>query len=376
MSSEGLESQFVLDGLSQGVLIFDGSGQLIQENTAARVMLGADLNLLKSTGWSAAVVLLNARLADADETVERVHTLAVISSTPQRFHIYRVGERIPCWISAIHRHDQTYTMLTIENQDWSMVTDVIEKYLDEVREVVSATRGHADLITQTVTHAKPDETVERLGMRIGGFTRIIDIHMYRLYALTDLIERLELIRTGKMYEVIEQTRRRVVVADFMEDFLEVLDETPLLDPESETGDNRARVRAVIPRKIAVDVSPGYLSQILRDLLRNAIMYSGRATLVKIVAYANRSNTIQIDVIDEGCGIRAVEGERVFLPFMRSRQPQVMSEFGYGLSLYLCKHEVEAMNGRIWFESEEGVGTTFSLKLPVWRDTRPASSSEG
>ncbi len=358
------------------MLIFDSAGQLVQENAAARNMLGADLKLIRSTGWSAAVVLLNARLTDADQTVERVHTLAVISGEPQRFHIYRVGERIPCWISTIHRYEQTYTMLSIENQDWSMVTDIVEKYLDEVREVVNATRGHADLITQTVTHAKPDESAERLGSRIGGFTHLIDIHMFRLYALTDLIERLELIRTGKMNEVIQQTRRRIVVADFMEDFLEALDESPLLDPESETGDNRSRVRAVIPQKIAVDVSPGYLSQILRDLLRNAIMYSGRATLVKIVAYANRSNTIQIDVIDEGCGIRAVEGERVFLPFMRSRQPQVMSEFGYGLSLYLCKHEVEAMSGRIWFESEEGVGTTFSLKLPVWRDTRPASSSEG
>ena len=73
-----------------------------------------------------------------------------------------------------------------------------------------------------------------------------------------------------------------------------------------------------------------------------------------------------------------ESERVFLPFTRSRQPQMMGEFGYGLSLYLCKNEVEAMNGRIWFESEEGVGTTFSIKLPAWRETQRllSSSSEG
>jgi signal transduction histidine kinase len=45
----------------------------------------------------------------------------------------------------------------------------------------------------------------------------------------------------------------------------------------------------------------------------------------------------------------------------------MAEFGYGLAMYLCKSEVEAMNGRIWFESEEGVGTTFSIKLPAWSD---------
>ena len=50
--------------------------------------------------------------------------------------------------------------------------------------------------------------------------------------------------------------------------------------------------------------------------------------------------------------------------------QIISEFGYGLAMYLCKHEVEAMNGRIWFDSAEGIGTTLSIALPV------SSSSSG
>jgi K+-sensing histidine kinase KdpD len=80
------------------------------------------------------------------------------------------------------------------------------------------------------------------------------------------------------------------------------------------------------------------------------------------------------VIDEGYGIRAKEFERVFAQFQRARQPQIIGEFGYGLSLYLCKHEVEAMNGKIWFQSEEAVGTTFSFKLPAWREDSTAASS--
>ncbi len=53
--------------------------------------------------------------------------------------------------------------------------------------------------------------------------------------------------------------------------------------------------------------------------------------------------------------------------MRARQPQVIAEFGYGLSLYLVKMELEAMGGGIWFSSEEGVGTTFSFKLQLATD---------
>ena len=58
----------------------------------------------------------------------------------------------------------------------------------------------------------------------------------------------------------------------------------------------------------------------------------------------------------------------FAPFERARQPQIIAEFGYGLSLYLAKAEIEAMGGRIGFESQEGIGTAFSLQLPAGKST--------
>ena len=372
--NRGLESQVVLDGLSQGILIFDSANRLIQENAAARTLLGTDLKLLRSEGWVAAAVLFNTRMTDPTKMVETARTKALDTRQPVRFHIYRSGERVPCWISTLHAPDDIYVMITIETPDWAAISDLTEKYLEEVREVVSATRGHATLITQSVTRAKPGDTVEGMGKRITGFTRIIDVHMYRLHMLTDLMERLERIRTGKARELIHQNTRKLVIADFMEDFLETLDETGLVDPESDTGDYRRRIRSVIPQKIAAAAAPEYLAQVLRDVLRNAIMYSMRASSIRIAAYATRDNSVQIDVIDEGYGVRASDHERVFQPFTRSRQPQIMGEFGYGLSLYLCKNEVEAMNGRIWFESEEGTGTTFSIKLPGWREASGLLSS--
>jgi signal transduction histidine kinase len=371
-----IDSQFILDGLSQAVLIFDSSNRLVQDNAAARAMLGSDLKLIRSEGWAAAAVLFNSRLTDPARMVETIRALAVDSGQAVRFHIYRMGERIPCWLSMLAAPDDVYTMVTIETPDWSTITDVVEKYLEEVREVTNSTRGHAELIAQTISRAKPSDTVEILGKRVGGFTRVIDIHMFRLAALTEMIERLERIRTGKLRTAVRSSTRRVILSDFMEDFLETLDEHALVDPESDTGDVRKRIRAVIPQRLAVMCASDALAQVLRDVLRNAIMYSMRGSVVQLAAYLTRDNAVQIDIIDEGYGIRANESDRVFVPFTRSRQPQIMGEFGYGLSLYLCKQEVEAMNGRIWFESEEGVGTTFSLKLPAWRDTALLSSSEG
>ena len=357
-----LNSQLILDGLSQAVLIFDANNRLVAENAAARALMGSDLKLIRMEGWTAAAVLFNSR---AVEMVDSVRNRAIEARYPVRFYVYRAGERVPAWMSALRQEDgQRYTMITIDVPDWTALTDLVDRYLSEVREAVTSTRGHTELIDQ-IALAKEGEAVSR---RLGGFTRIILIHMHRLGRLTQLMDRMEKVKTGGVRELIAKTRQRVVLRDFFEDFLESLDEDTLVDPESDAGDPRKRIRAVIPGRIAVAASQQHVAYILRDNLRNAIMYSMKATPIKVIAYAHpKENTVEIDIIDEGYGIRTSECERIFQPYARSRQPQVMGEFGYGMSLYLCKHEVEAMNGRIWFESEEGVGTTMSIKLPAWTE---------
>lgn len=371
-----LSYQSVLDGLGQGVLIFDSDDRLVLDNLAARTILGADLKLIRANGWPAAAAVFDTRLIQPDQTAEAARRRALEAARPVRFHIYRAGEYVPCWAAAVHGSGgEVFTMITIESPDWSVISDLLTRFRDEVESAAAATQGHTALIVQTLKQAKPTDTVEQVSRRISGFVTLISTHMHRVARLVKLLRRLELIRTGQLPAMIRSERRRMVLSDFIEDFLEGLDEITLIDPETENHDYRARVAASIPDGLAVLASPARLTDILHDLLRNAIMYSMKATPIIIRAQAApHSRSVQIDVIDEGYGIRARESERVFAMFQRARQPQIIGEFGYGLSLYLCKHEVEAMNGKIWFESEEGVGTTFSLKLPAWRDGDPDDAS--
>lgn len=374
MGFDKLSSQAALDGLGQGVLIFDSSDRLVLDNLAARTILGPDLKLIRSEGWKAASALFNTRLNDPDETVEAVRKKALESARPVRFRTFRGGEYIPCWASAIHGDDsEVYTMITIDTPDWSAMTELIDRFRKEVEEAAGATQGHTELINQTIKRYKDQDNADQLGKRVSGFVRLIATHMYRVSLLMDMLRRLEAIRTNKLPEAIRDERRKIALADYIEDFLEELDEIELIDPETDAQDYRARLTTKIPENLNVSASTQHLTGILRDLLRNAIMYSIRATPIKIIAHAEPQG-VQIDVIDEGYGVRAKEFERVFIPFQRARQPQIIGEFGYGLSLYLCKQEIEAMGGRIWFESEEGVGSTFSLLLPEWQESTPPSSS--
>ncbi len=375
MALEGnTDLKTVLDGLGQGVLIFSSDGRLVLDNLAARTVLGTDVNVLRSEGWRAATVLFNTKQTAPDETLDAVRVRVLESARPVRFQTYRSGEFLPCWMAAVQGEGgDVYTMITLDSPDWSAMSKLMEHFRGEMRDAIDSTIGHVDLVGQTLAHPSKKETVEQISRRIGGFTRLISIHMQRVGRLLEMLERLEHIRTGEVRDLTKKQRKKIKLSDFFEDFSEGLDEIPLVDPETDAHDFRSRVAVDIQGKLAVSAPPAYLTRVLHDILRNAIMYSMKATPIRIRAHQQGAN-VQIDISDEGYGIREKERERVFEPFQRARQPQIISEFGYGLSLYLCKNEVEAMNGRIWFESEEGVGTTFSLLLPAWVEAVSSSST--
>src|SRR5258708_1978454 len=357
----------LVEGLGQGILLFDGDDRLVLDNQAARAILGANFALVNSEGWSACAMLLDSRKLSGASATE-IRSQALQQDEPVRFHTLLAGAYTPCWATGVNSTNGTvYTMITLDQPDWTALNELMSTFRDEAKIAISSTAGHAELIRQLVVNRPPGTTADQIAERVVGFAGIMATHMYRLQILMELLERLEIIRTGQLAVNLRQDRRKISLADFIEDFMEELGDQSLTDPAVKQ-DLRDRLTLEIPDNIKLDVSPACFKEILRDLLRNAVLYSpADAPIALRATYAAPSSTAQIDVIDQGYGIRAKEAERIFAPFQRARQPQVIAEFGYGLSLYLAKAEVEAMGGRIWYESEEGVGSTFSLKLPIWRD---------
>jgi signal transduction histidine kinase len=369
-----LESQAILDALGHGVLIFSSDGKLVQHNITAGTILGTDLNVIKTEGWSMAAELFDTGLQAMDMRLDNVKEQAMKSARPIRFKIYRSGTYIPCWAAAVNgENGEVYTMLTMDAPDWELVANVLDRFRTEMHEVIDSTIGHMRLISRAIETDDLDPAAAKIGKRISGFTRLVGIHMERAGRLAAMLDRLQDIRTGKVRDAIKESRRRIDVAEFIEDFIEALHELPLLDPETEKHDIRARIKRSIREGLVVNASDDQLNYALREILRNAIMYSLVGTPITIVALP-KGNNVQIDIIDEGYGIREKEFERVFTLFARARQPQVISEFGYGVALYLCKSEIEAMNGRLWFTSKENVGTTFSIQLPAWKADSSSSSA--
>ncbi len=113
----------------------------------------------------------------------------------------------------------------------------------------------------------------------------------------------------------------------------------------------------------VSVDPLMIREIYKNLLTNAIKYTRTGGRIE-VRIASRGADIVSSVKDNGLGIPEDQKARVFEKFFRAHNIVSLSEDGTGLGLYFVKQIVEVSGGRVWFESEEGKGTTFYFSLPL------------
>ena len=105
-----------------------------------------------------------------------------------------------------------------------------------------------------------------------------------------------------------------------------------------------------------------LERLLLNLLHNAIKFSPDSGTV-IVTADEHPDSVVVSVIDEGVGIPVQDQPRVFERFYKVDRARQRGLGGTGLGLAIARHIAEAHAGRIWLESAEGKGSTFSFALP-------------
>ena len=111
----------------------------------------------------------------------------------------------------------------------------------------------------------------------------------------------------------------------------------------------------------VNADKNVLHHIVTNLLSNAIKYSPNGSKIKLEVFCDRQQAV-IKVKDRGIGISAIDQQRLFTPFFRGSN--VNNIPGNGLGLSIANNLVEIHGGKIEVESQIGIGTTFSLILPV------------
>ncbi|EAR10651.1 hybrid sensor histidine kinase/response regulator [Reinekea blandensis] len=129
---------------------------------------------------------------------------------------------------------------------------------------------------------------------------------------------------------------------------------------------------IAPMPVEVSTDPVLLMQILRNLIGNAVKYTRAGSVDVSVELRETQATLRIE--DTGPGIPADEQSHVFKEFYRAAHGQ-SSEPGMGLGLSIVKRLCDQLNVPLTLVSEPGHGTTFSLTLPVSRQTSGVAGTE-
>jgi PAS domain S-box-containing protein len=215
----------------------------------------------------------------------------------------------------------------------------------ELRTPLTTVKGYTQLLAQTVNELEPEERATYINAVLGEIERMMGL----------ISELLDVSR-------IETNRLQIHP-----------------QPIAWTGFIQARVSAFRvqhpARAISFDIvdpavrdatvvaDPDRMRQVVDNLLSNALKYSSDGTNIDVMV-TFESGSILTAVSDYGIGIPKDEIPQLFERFHRARNVSSRYYGGLGLGLYIARAIVEAHGGSITVISEEGKGSTFTLRLPV------------
>jgi signal transduction histidine kinase len=129
------------------------------------------------------------------------------------------------------------------------------------------------------------------------------------------------------------------------------------------AERNVQLEAAVPDAVPmVRCDRNRMLQVLSNLLSNAIQFSPCGGRVRLLA-APLGPEVRISVADQGPGLREADIPHLFEPYWRGD----VATPGNGLGLYIAKRVVDAHGGRIWAESQAGLGSTFVVTLPAADD---------
>jgi signal transduction histidine kinase len=186
----------------------------------------------------------------------------------------------------------------------------------------------------------------------SGFPEILDQSCDTMMHLID-----DILDIGRLTQGAVRLEKRVVdVADLVERVARAF----VPAAQGKSIDLRISTGGALPR---ITADPIRLEQVLNNLVSNALKYSPEGSKVVIGAKTNHSRVV-IWVSDNGPGIAPDELGRLFKEFGRTSNRPTKGEKSVGLGLAITRRLVEAHGGDIGVESKPGLGTTFTVTLPI------------
>jgi len=342
--------QTLLSGIMEGVLVVDARGRILMVNNALRQLLSLPSHVEDRTPLE---IIRNAELErtlrqvlqDGESTTleltlpspeGKTFEVNVVSISPSPAGMVKEDEGRRGVIAVFHDITRLKELEKIRR-------DFVANVSHELRTPLTTIKGYAETLLEG---ALQEEVASQ-------FVQVIKRHSDRLEKIVEDLLILSKIESKEFQLRMESLSISDLIGD-VSDFLK----GPL---------NKKKISVSVgevPPSLLVYGDRQYLEQVLMNILDNAIKYGHEGGRIIISATEKEKREIEISVKDDGIGIPREDLVRVFERFYRVDKGRSHELGGTGLGLSIVKHIVQAHGGRVWAESQLGIGSTFYFTLPI------------
>jgi two-component system phosphate regulon sensor histidine kinase PhoR len=334
----------VLDNMINGIVMIDRGGKIVLMNRRAEEVLGFS-----------ARELVGRHYAEAKQQYELSQMIQEGLKSKQHLReeitFYFPEERLlELNLVPIHPEGNEFSGVLLVLQDVSAIrrlermrSEFVANVSHELKTPITAVKGFAETL---LGGAVNDEETAR------SFLQIIFDESDRLNRLIGDILELSKIESRRVPLVFSP----VEVDTFVEKSIKLM--------ESEASRKSIELTMNIEPGLYVEADEDRLRQIIMNLLSNGINYTPEGGKVSLKVEGMGDDHIRIQITDSGIGIPKKDLPRIFERFYRVDKARSRSSGGTGLGLSIVKHLVELHKGTISVTSAVGVGSTFTIELPV------------
>ena len=259
--------------------------------------------------------------------------------------------RIPTTLSKSDQKMLEMQLTTMKHLDDIGQSELVTSIAQEFNQPLSSIIGYTDLLL--------GESVGLLGAMQRKFLERVKASTERLGILMDELVEVLAIDDGKLDQTLTSVDLEAVIDDAVGSII------------NQISEKNITMRVDLPEELPeIQANRDALLQILANLLQNACLVTppdGEIRLYSRVEHKNEAKYLLAAVSDQGGGIAKVDIPRVFSRRYKIENPLIQGIGDTGVGLSIVNSLVELLRGRVWVDTQEGIGSTFSVLLPLTED---------
>lgn len=358
------KSEVVINAITDGVIALDGQGVIQLINPAAQQIIGWGKQDAINLNYKSVLKLADQKGTDVDDAQDPVSQVLATNkevSTDKLMLITNSGKKlmVSLVISPVGQIGTgvivVFRDITHEQEENRQQAEFISTASHEMRTPVASIEGYLGLALNPAT-AQIDEKARDFITKAHESAQ----HLGRLFQDLLDVSRADDGRLSNNPKVVDMVQ-------FTADIVQGL--TPKAEAKGLRMHYKPLPSGAAERPLGRQLNPvfyanldnDHLREVIANLVENAIKYTPQGDVT--VDVGGDSEHVVVSIADSGIGIPKEDQAHLFQKFYRVDNSDTREIGGTGLGLYLCRRLTEAMNGRIWVESEYRRGSTFFVEFP-------------